>query len=352
MLEKITGPAGEPETPDDATAKPVGAGEADAATAKPVAKPVAETRPADPRPIKKPDEPAAKPAAAPHKAEKQVASAQDASGGDLETRAPGRVARPHSANLIPIRLDVGASFVQHSFGFDTTMAGNPQGASLAGPGARVVVEAYPLALTDPASPLARLGVAIDYDRTFGVKVASMGENAPVTQTHYGIGLRYRHAFGTTERSPTVTFGLGFGKRTFSPDAGKLTSDAAKTNVAKTAPASDATLLDPGVAGRYPLNPRFALVGGVRGLLLTGAGDIQEAASYGSATVYGVDADLGIDIVINPRFAVRIAGEFTQVSYSFKGNGTLTNLDGDASTAEVKGLSDRSLGATATLGVLY
>ncbi|MBC7977031.1 MAG: hypothetical protein H7138_18805 [Myxococcales bacterium] len=332
MVEKI-GSAEDADDADEAEPEPV--------AAKPTGSAAKPAKPEDTKPPKAEDaEPSdTKPSdAGSRKATKQVAAVDKTER--LEVRSSTAAAHPRSANLIPIRVDVGVSAVRRSFAFDTTMAGNPKDVSSSpGPGVRVGAEAYPLVLTMPASPLARLGLAVEYDKTFASKVT----DAPVSQSHFSIGLRYRHAFGTSALSPTLTAGVGFGKWSFSPDGGDLDA-AAQTELAKSAPASDLTVIDPGVAFRYPLNPRFAIVVAARGLLITGAGAIQEAASYGSGTAYGIDADLGLDIVLGKRFVARVAGELTQIGYSFNGDGALAD--------NVGGLTDRSLGGTATLGVLY
>jgi hypothetical protein len=232
------------------------------------------------------------------------------------------------------------------------MAGNPANVALSpGPGVRVGAELYPLLLTMPASPLAKVGLAVEYDRTLVSEVPTAADAAPANQSHFSVGLRYRHAFNATELSPTLTAGVGFSKWSFSADTFDLDA-AGQAEVAKSAPATDLTVIDPGVAFRYPLTPRFAVIAAARVMLITGAGPIQENTAYGSGTAFGIDADLGLDIVLNKRFVVRVAGELTQIGYSFDGFGTLSNLDGNTATKEVGGLTDRSLGGTATLGVLY
>ena len=269
----------------------------------------------------------------------------------VEASASPRAARSHAANTIPIRLDVGVSLVRRSFGFDTSAAGNPKDTALSpAPGARVAIEAYPLALTDPSSGLAKLGLALAYDRSFGLEAPAMTQKAAVTQSYLAVGLRYRHALNPTERSPTLTVGFGYSKREFSPDT--LSDSAAQAEVAKNTPASDVGALDLGATFRYPVAAKIAVGVGVRGMLPLTAGTVQENTSYGQATAYGVAADVGVDILLGKRFAVRIAGELMQTTYSFKGNGALSSVDADATTQEVKGLTDRSLGGSATLGVLY
>jgi hypothetical protein len=55
-----------------------------------------------------------------------------------------------------------------------------------------------------------------------------------------------------------------------------------------------------------------------------------------------------------RFAIRFVGEYSQIDYTFTGQGNdlSTNLDGDATTQDVFGATDRAIGGAATLAVLY
>jgi hypothetical protein len=235
------------------------------------------------------------------------------------------------------------------------MAGNPANTSLSpGPGILVAAELYPLELARHPSPaLAKLGIAFAYDRTLSLDAPAGTAKAPVTESAWSIGLRYRLVLGhTTEMSPTLTVGVGYGQRQFSPDESGVTDSAGKTTLEKNTPASTVSVIDPGVQLRYPVKRRLALFAGVRGMIIPGAGTITETASYGAATLYGIDGNLGVDILLGKRYAVRLAGEITQVHYAFNGSGALTNLDSDATTKEVSALSDRSLGGSLTFGVLY
>lgn len=356
MVEKIGAAGTADREPDDATGKKPDDADASGAGKKPD-----DVRPnvkkADPEPVKK-VEPTRSTTATPSggkptpKTETRVAAVEPAE--TVSARAEPVTARPHSANLIPIRVDLGLSLAQRSFSFTTTMAGNPANTSLSpGPGILVAAEVYPLALSShPRPALARLGLAVSYDRTLSLDAPAGTAKAPVTESAWSIGLRYRFVFGVpTELSPTLTVGLGYGQRQFAPDESGVTDSTGKTALEKNTPASDVSTFDPGAAFRYPVNRRFAVLAAARGMLVTGAGTIQQATSYGPATAYGIDGTLGLDIVLGKRFAVRIAGELTQVHYSFSG-GALTNLDSDATTKEVSAMSDRTLGGAVTLGVLY
>lgn len=308
----------------------------------------AEAEHGDDEAAKKPDD-----EDAPRRGKKKVAAAEDGEELEASASASAEPTGPRSANHAALRVEVGASMVQRSYSFNSTLANTPKNVSLSPvPGARVAGEVYPLALSGSRGALAGLGIAALYDRTIKLDVSTMGQTAPVKQSHWEVGLRYRLAFGQTEKSPTLTLGVGYGKRLFSPQRGDLMGDAATELLADT-PTTEYTVIDPGVALRLPITRSVAFVAGGRAMLIMKAGPIQNTTSYGRAKVYGVDADAGVDIVLGKRFAIRLAAEFAQVGFTFTGDGDLSkNLDGDASQQDVGGLADRSLGGSATLGILY
>ncbi|HET7505335.1 MAG TPA: hypothetical protein VFK02_30155 [Kofleriaceae bacterium] len=297
----------------------------------------------------------------PRKGSKKVAaSSDDREDGEVEasvtaTASPGK----RSANRPAVRLDVGASVLQRTFRFNAVPnPAGPRSTSLKPvPGARVEAEAYPLAFSDPRSAAAGLGLGFEYDKTLALNLTSTAEGmtlkVPVKQSHYSIGARYRLAFGRSETSPSLTLGAGYGKRLFSP---KIPSNAAEgivTSIRRDTPATNYTILDPGATFRLPVTRAIALSLGGHGLLITDAGAIQTQASYGRATVFGVDADAALDVLLGDRFAVRFGFEFLQIGYTFKNVGTLANnVDGDPATPDVGGLADRSIGGSATLAVVY
>jgi hypothetical protein len=336
----------------DAPPRPVGkAGEDEAAKPSPVKPSPAKANPADevaPAKSTEADDEAAR------KAQKKVAAAGEPGGTE---GVAVQVAPVRAGNRAAARLDIGVSFAQRSFAFETAnLTNKPRDSTLsAAPGLRFEAELYPLALGKPRGKLANLGLAGSYDHTFGLTVASASMPAAtvaVSQTSYDIGLRYRMAFGTTPTSATLTFGLGYGQRTFAPGQFQ-NNQQASSDVARDAPATDYAVIDPGVRFRLPVTQRFAVSLGARGLVVLGAGGIQDGTSYGQATVYGGEGTLALDVMLGRRFAVRLAGEYTQFGFSFAGKGALSNnVDSDSTTKDVSGLSDRSVGGSATVAVVY
>jgi hypothetical protein len=359
---------------DDDDGRPAKVAKADDDDARPARKTAAEdddTKPAkvaradddadaDPRPARKAaseDEDAP-----PRKAKKKLAAADD--GEEVEGGVVATVEPQHGANRAAIRLDVGASVQQHSFKFNSAVKGNlgPKNVALSPvPGARIEGEIYPLAFGSPQGALAGLGVGVEYDRTLRLNLVATDPNVtnasftvPVKQSNYSIGVRYRLAFGQTATSPTLTLGVGYGKRLFSPDLSKVTDTVAHDSVLRDTPATEYTAIEPGLSFRLPVTRLVAFSLGGTGMIVTNAGPIQQPTSYGRAKVYGFDGVAALDIVLGRHLALRFSGEFVQVGFSFLGGPmSLANrLDNDPASQDIGGLADRALGGAATLAVLY
>jgi hypothetical protein len=70
-------------------------------------------------------------------------------------------------------------------------------------------------------------------------------------------------------------------------------------------------------------------------------------------VLGGTASAGIELLVNERLLIRLAAEATQLELSFTGSGMLANSrDGDPSTVDVHGATDRYYGGVATAAVTY
>lgn len=297
--------------------------------------------------------PTKKPAKKPKK--KKPAHDEGEDGGDEEA---GEELAPkvsaHAANRVAARLDVGVSAQNRSLIFNSRAnfpeAPKPYRNSVV-PGARFEAELYPLAFGNPRSLAAGLGFAAEYDKTLSLTLTSSAEpTVPVkaNQNHWSVGVRMRFVLGSRPVSPSITLGVGYGKRTFTTDRSGLMMDSSLD-----VPDTKYTMFDPGIAFRFPLARPVALLLAGRGMVITNAGPIQDGTSYGRARVYGATAQAGLDIVLGSRFAIRLVGEFTQVGFAFTGTGELAkNRDQDPDTKDVGGAADRSVGGTASLAVLY
>lgn len=285
---------------------------------------------------------------------KRVARAGEDSeeiGAEFEVK-PARES-PHTANRAAIRVDFGPSASMRTLSFTSRsfeQAPEPYENSVV-PGARVGGDLYPLAFGNPDSIVAGVGVGGDFDQTIGLKLRSTaqpGTTFPVKQSHWSAGGRFRIAFGKRPTSPTVTLTGGVFRRRFSVDRAALM------------PGNIIDLPDvfyqgfnPGISMRFPFVAQFSLVLGGSAYLVTNAGPIQKANSYGQARVTGGEGFAGFDIVVARRFAIRAVAEASQVGFAFVGNGEqANNRDGDATTKDVGGAADRVIGGALTFGVLY
>jgi hypothetical protein len=263
---------------------------------------------------------------------------------------------PRNPSRTAVRVDIGTSFQNRSLTFNQrSRATFPQGPhdyhGSPVPAARIEGEIYPLAFGNPDGIAAGLGIGGSYDRTLTLNLRTQMEpdvTVPVKQSHWDIGARFRLVFGHSDHAPSVTLGVGYGKRTFSPDFSPL-ADKKDLDIPTTA----YQFFNPSLAFRVPFIRQVALVGFAKGILVRDAGPIQELDSYGRAKITGVESMLGLDIIFARHFGVRVAFEFEQYGFSFVGNGQDTNnRDGDPSSKDIGGMTDRSIGGSATLAVLY
>jgi hypothetical protein len=283
-------------------------------------------------------------------ASKRLATRTDesAEGDELEAStqigaeegAPGRVTNPA---LAAARAHVGMAVLTRSLSFTANgTAEAPKGFS-SGPviGGRFEGEVYPLALMNSSSPLAGLGVYGEVEQALLLKMrAPTAEVSPMstTQRAYSVGLRYRLALGHSDRSPALTVGVGYAARTYAVDRSALATPGAIGM-----PDVDYRGFDPGVVFRMPVGQMFAVTATARGFLATTAGPIQDPDQYGTTTILGGTASAGFEaMMLRNRIAVRVAGEATQLSLDFQGNGARAAKSG----------TDRYLGGSATVGVLY
>ncbi|MGE0396914.1 MAG: hypothetical protein AB7T06_09370 [Kofleriaceae bacterium] len=288
------------------------------------------------------------------KKKKKLARDGDEDEEDPEIEAAVARVSPHSANRVAVRVDIGASFQNRILKF-TQRANFPEGPKTYSntyvPGARIEGELYPFAFMNPKSAAAGLGFAGEYDRTLSLTLRTTAEpNVPVPtkQYHWSVGARFRYAFGKSTTAPSVTLGVDYGKRAFSPDRGQLVMSSSLD-----VPNTTYTSYMPNLAFRVPFIPQLALMGSAKAMLIQDAGPIQKLDQYGRAKVFGVTAQAGFDIVLGNRFAIRLVGEFAQIGFTFVGNGLLTtSRDGDPDSKDIGGALDRSIGGAATLAVLY
>ena len=289
---------------------------------------------------------------------KRTADADNQDGPDSVTAraTPGVHEQVHAANRDAIRVDLGGSatsrqlsFVSRAF---TDGLGPPPGYhnSLVG-GGRVDGEIYPLAFSDPRSAGAGLGLAGSFDQTASLAVTNSlqpGMRFPVLQRRWSIGARYRIVFGNSDTSPSVTFGIDYGHRTF-----KINRAGLMSGLIIDVPDVDYKGITPSLQFRVPLGRTAALLVGGGSMLMLGVGGIGTADEYGRARVTEGEGMAGLDFVFGKYITLRIIGEAAQVGYVFENTGAMTkNRDGNPATPDVGGAADRYYGGAATIGVVY
>jgi hypothetical protein len=216
----------------------------------------------------------------------------------------------------------------------------PPSVGTAAAAASIEGEVYPGSFKSLRGAAARLGVFGDYSTTFGLGIAVPGANttAKIKDGHYSIGIRYRVAFG----SSSVAFGLAYWRRWYIADRTGLTMPTQLDM-----PDVDYKAVAPGVVARFAAAPKVGLVIAADVPLMLDAGPIAKTAGYGAADVLSFEVVAGAQIMLAPHAALLLRGDFSQQGFSFAGKpGSMAAARG------VTAATDRSVGLTATIGILY
>jgi hypothetical protein len=113
------------------------------------------------------------------------------------------------------------------------------------------------------------------------------------------------------------------------------------------PDVDYTAVAPGVVARFAAAPKVGVVLAADVPLMLDAGPIAKAGGYGAADILAFDVLAGLQIVIAPHAALLLRGDFSQQGFSFAAKpGSM------AATRGVTAATDRTMGLTATIGILY
>ena len=271
-------------------------------------------------------------------------------GGDDEPTTP-----LHSPNRAAIRVDLGIQASNRIFNL-TSRANFPEGPkdyrNSVVPGAHLAAEIYPLAFSNPKSPASGLGIAVDYEKTLKLNVASSAEpttKLAVNQQRLTFGARFRIVIGDKPTAPSITLGLDYGRRKFI-----ISRTALMDPNSLRIPDTDYHFIGPGLSFRVPFIAAVALVGGGDAMLVSNAGPVQLASQYGRAKVVGVEAFGGLDFSFTSKVGFRVTAEYAQIGFTFVGPGgeIVNNLDNDPASKDIGGALDRSIGVSGTLAVMY
>jgi hypothetical protein len=237
-------------------------------------------------------------------------------------------------------LDAGGAFARRTLTYTATGTMQPPPVGTAAAAAAIEGELYPGAFKTLRGPAARLGVFGDYSYTFGLGIAVPGTTttAKIKEGHYSIGVRYRVTFG----SSSVAFGLAYWRRWYIADRTGLTMPTQLDM-----PDTDYKAVAPGVVARFAAAPKVGLVVAADIPLMLDAGPIAKSAGYGPADVLAFEVVAGAQIMLAPHAALLLRGDVSQQGFTFAGKaGSMAAARG------VTAATDRSLGLTATIGILY
>jgi hypothetical protein len=241
----------------------------------------------------------------------------------------------HVVTQTAIRLNAGAGFGRRGLTYEATGTNVPPPVGTAAPSGRVEVELYPGATTTLKGAAAGFGLYGHYDMTFGLSIdvpRSGGASAPISQSHYEAGVRYRFAFGQN----TFALGVGYAAR-------KYTADRSGLPMGVTLDMPDVSYrgIAPNAVGRFAATPTVGIFASATFIFLMDAGPIATNANFGYAKTLAFEGAGGADIALAKGYGLRLAIELSQVGLSFR--------------QTVRGVStatDRTIGAVASFEILY
>lgn len=241
----------------------------------------------------------------------------------------------HAVTQTAIRLNAGAGFGRRGLTYEANGTNPPPSVGTAAPSGRIEVEMYPGAMSTLKGAAAGFGIYGHYDMTFGVSIdvpGSGGKSAPISQSHYEVGARYRFAFGQN----TIALGVGYAARKYTADRSGL-----GMNVTLDMPDVSYRGIAPNIVGRFAATPTVGIFAGATFLFLMDAGPIATNANFGYAKTLAFEGAGGADIALGKGYGLRLALELSQVGLSFR-----TTVRG------VSAATDRTIGAVASFEILY
>ena len=240
-------------------------------------------------------------------------------------------------------LDAGGQYARRTLTYDYAagMMNGPPGVGTAAPAGSIAGEVYPGAFSRNGESRGNgIGLFGAYDYTFGLGIAvpGGGGTAPIKDGHYEIGARYRVVFGGS----SIAFGAAYWRRWYIAQRGGLAMGQTLDM-----PDVDYKAVAPGAVLRIPAAPKIGVVVALDVPLMLDAGPVAKSNSYGPADVLAFDVLAGAQFALAPHYALQLRADLDQVGLSFKAK----PLSG-AATRGVSGATDRTIGLTATLTILY
>jgi hypothetical protein len=175
---------------------------------------------------------------------------------------------------------------------------------------------------------------------------------PTQQQRAGIGLIFRHTFGSSPTSPSVAVSVRYNRSRFEIDR----AEADEVMVDIDVPNVDYAFFDPGVSFRIGVTPAISVSAEGRFLAVTEAGEIQQANEYGASKIFGFEADICGEYQVNRRVFARLGARAMGFSFDFNPDPAVAvsdrlDRDGDG-TQDVGGAFDRYLGGYLAIGALF
>jgi hypothetical protein len=238
-----------------------------------------------------------------------------------------------------VRIAVGTAPTRRTLTFDTSSATPPPSIGTLSFSGRVEAEVYPASFATLEGLAARLGLALEVDKTFGLGIdnpAAGGASVAIDKLFVEVGARYRIPVG----QHAIALGASYYRR-------RYRADRAGAGATLDMPDVDYAAIAANAAGRFALGPKAALVVALDVPLMLDAGPIQSSQSYGPAHILAFDLDAGIEYRLAPRYALKAALELSNIKVSFDGK-----AGSQADTRMVSGATDRNLGVALALELLY
>ena len=199
--------------------------------------------------------------------------------------------------------------------------------------AEVDGEVYPAAFDSLQSVAAGLGIAGAFGKTIGLSIHVPGSNvsAPIDESHYSIGARYRFVFGQS----SVAGGVAYWRQRYIADRSSLMGATLDM------PDVDYQAIAPGAIAKFAATPTIGISISVDVPLMVASGAITSMADYGAASVIAFVVQGGVDVALAQHYGLHFAAWFDQVGLKF------TNAP-----RGLTGATDRTIGASATFAVIY